>query len=498
MSRHIVLLGGGLAHSVAIKVIHDFLMLECPDIRLTLISNWDYTYYSAMYPGVLSGQYREEETRIDLRPLAYACNAEFVLGTALRIDPHARRIYMQDQQVIEYDILSVNVGSRTLGTASVPGVEKWAILTRPMNVFLGKLTALEDQLRNKQGEIRLLVVGSGVSGIELICSLKYRLAHKFPQGITAILVDKNAAVTNTVEPAYRQIAKHNLDKYGIQVMFSCLVKQICAPGDLELLDGRHILGDILIWATGPEPQPLETGLDSCPRGFIKVKQSLQAMDFDNIFACGDCVTMQGMPYGYPPKTGVHAVQEGPILALNVIACAKAKLYDLPVSLMIYDPLSDLLQLVNFGDGRGLATKYGMTFSGKWTFELKSFQDKRLIGRFSPQVLLGEDGYSRYLQLQSNPSARNEVYTYRKTTSDEEWMHFVYDMEIKNVTMDEDVRDMTGSEAMRLLWEASDVEKEESTAEFMAQLHVLKRADVDAAFRAELVRSYQAAIANIKI
>lgn len=496
--QHIVLLGGGLSHSVAIKVIHDFLMLECPDIRLTLISNWDYTYYSAMFPGVLSGQYREEDTRIDLRPLAYACNAEFVLGTAVSVNPKARQIVMLDGQTIEYDILSINTGSRTLGTSSVPGVEQWAILTRPMNIFIEKLAALEDQLIGKQGPIRLLVVGSGVSGIELICSLKCRLSGKFPQGVVATLVDKNAAVATSVQPPYKAIAQKNLERYAIQAMFNCRVRQICGPGDLELEDGRHIRGDIVIWATGPEPQPLETGLDSCHRGFIKVKQSLQVMDYDNIFAGGDCVTMQGMPYGFPPKTGVHAVQEGPILALNVIACAKARLFDLPISLMIYEPAPDLLQLVNFGDGRGLATKYGMTFSGKWTFELKSFQDKRLISRFSPAVLLGEDGYSHYKALSSSSICREEIYTFRKTTSDAEWMHFVYDMEVKHTSLDADMRELTGTEAFHLLWEASDVCKEDSETEFREQLYVLKKADVDAAFRAELVRCYQAAVANIKI
>ena len=498
MPLHIVLLGGGLSHSVAIKVLHDFLLLNSPDIRVTLISSWEHTYYSAMLPGVLCGEYREEETRIDLRPLAYACNSDFILGTAVRLDPTNRHIHMQDGQVIEYDLLSINIGSRTLGTESVPGVQQYAILTRPINVFATKLADIESHLETKTDPIRLIVVGSGVSGIELLCSLKHRLARKFTQGVRAILVDKNPVAVSRSQSLYGRLARRNLERYGIEVLQSCAVKQICGPGDLELQDGCHLHCDIVIWATGPEPQPLVTCLPTCTRGFIQVTPALQVPTHDCIFACGDCITMQGMPCGFPPKTGVHAVMQAPVLAMNLIACAKARMFDMPVSLMLYDPEPDLLQLVKFGDGRGLATKYGMTFSGKWASELKNHQDKALIGRFSPLLLLGEDGYKRYLEVKCSSTARVEVYTYRKASSDSEWRRFIYDMQVRQVPTEEDVRNISASEGFRLLWEASDIGKEESQREFVKPLHVLRRADRDMAFRGELVRSYEEGIGSLVI
>ena len=497
MALHIVLLGGGLCNSVAIKVIHDFFTIDQPDIRLTLISPWDYTYYSAMFPGVLSDQYQEEETRIELRPLAYACNADFILGKALKILPQDRVVEMEGGERIAYDILAINIGSRTLGTVTVPGVEKWAILTRPMNIFIEKLQVEEQKCAMKTSPIRLLVVGSGVSGIELICSLKYRLERRFTRQVVAILVDKNPVVTKSARASYQALVNQNLHRYKIEILPSALVKQVCGPGDIELEDGRHVTGDILVWATGPEPQAVETGLDCCPRGFIKVSQSLQCMDFPNVFAGGDCITMQGMPYGFPPKTGVHAVQEGPILALNIIAYARSQLFEVPLSLMIYEPATDLLQLVNFGDGRGLANKYGMTFSGKWAFELKNYQDRRLIKRFCPKTLLGEDGYQRYLELRGDGNMREKVYQYRKSTIDEEWMKFVYEMEVLGGSTDEDIRELSPPMAFSILWEASDVVKQSSSTEFLYQLQIIKRTDVDFSFRSEMQNSYKLAISQIR-
>ena len=494
MPLEMVLLGGGLSHCVAIKVIHDLLLQSCPNVRVTLISSWDFTYYSAMLPGVLCGKYREEDTRIDLRPLAFACNSEFVVGTAVRLDPAHHRVHLQDGQSIHYDILSVNIGSRTLGTASVPGVEQWAILTRPLNVFTAKLALIESKLQTQTDPIRILVVGSGISGIELLSSLKIRFSRQFSREVTAILVDKTpAAVNHTI---YQRVIERNLQRSGIEVRHNCAVKQMCGPGDLELADGSHLLGDCVIWAAGLEPQPVITGLDTCPRGYIKVTSTLQVPNHDDIFACGDCITMQGMPSGFPPKTGVHALREGPILALNAIACVKAKLFDMPVSLLLYDPEPNLLQLVNFGDIGGLLTKFGMTFSGKWASALKDYHDRQLMDRFSPRTLLGEEGYQHYLEVKSASTARSQVYSHRDTSRDSEWRQFVYEMELRLATIEEDVRNLSASEAFRLLWEASDLATENSQVDFVRQLHVLTRAQLDLEFRSELVRHYQAEVANL--
>jgi hypothetical protein len=166
-----------------------------------------------------------------------------------------------------------------------------------------------------------------------------------------------------------------------------------------------------------------------------------------------------------------------------------KLFGTPLSLMLYEPPIDLLQLINFGDGRGLSSKYGMSFSGNWAFELKNYNDLKLIKRFSPIVLLGHEGYQQYLSSRSRPDAKDLIYRYRQLTSDNDWQGFVYETEMQGECQDKDVRALTPQQALNTLLDASDLLKTTSSLEYLSLLQIIKRTDLDILFRSEMQRLY---------
>lgn len=90
-----------------------------------------------------------------------------------------------------------------------------------------------------------------------------------------------------------------------------------------LQDGRIVECDVPIWATGAEPQSVtkRSNLDVM-NGYYRVNDYLQSTNYSNIFAGGDCITMESYAQqgkkGFPPKAGVYAVREGPILAQNIM------------------------------------------------------------------------------------------------------------------------------------------------------------------------------------
>lgn len=85
---------------------------------------------------------------------------------------------------------------------------------------------------------------------------------------------------------------------------------------MSLKDGRKLLCNVPIWATGAEPQGVsaESDLDLL-KGYFRVNNNLQSTSHSNIFAGGDCITMESyVDKPYPTKAGVYAVRAGPIIA----------------------------------------------------------------------------------------------------------------------------------------------------------------------------------------
>ena len=80
--------------------------------------------------------------------------------------------------------------------------------------------------------------------------------------------------------------------------------------------GLGIQLDEVLWATESKShgKSLATDLETDAQGFIAIRDTLQSVSRENVFAVGDCASSIDNPY---PKAGVYAVRQAPILFHNV-------------------------------------------------------------------------------------------------------------------------------------------------------------------------------------
>jgi selenide,water dikinase len=108
---------------------------------------------------------------------------------------------------------------------------------------------------------------------------------------------------------------------------------------------------------------------------------MQSTSYPNVFAGGDCVTMETYAdKKFPPKAGVYAVRQGPIIAQNLANSITGK------PLIKYVPQSGFLALLMTGDGKAIGTKFGIAFAGKWVWKMKDFIDAGFMKLFQPEYL----------------------------------------------------------------------------------------------------------------
>jgi selenide,water dikinase len=367
--HHLVLVGGGHSH---VEVLRDWARESVPAGRLTVLVDRPAAVYSGMVPGFVAGQYRLDDIEIDVRGLAQRAGAAWVGGKATRLDPHARRLSVEGAATVSYDTVSFDVGS-TVSGLDRPGVMEHALRTRPIADFVRSVDALIARARSRP-DFRLVVVGAGAGGVELAFAFSARFAREGLRGASIVLLEAGPRVlAGYPDSAARRIGR-NARARGIVIRYGTPVAEAHADR-LTLESGEVLPCDAFVWVAGAASLPLfdGAGLERDERGFVKVRETLQAVGRDEIFAVGDCASLVTAPD--LAKAGVYAVRQGPVLAHNL----RARLTGRP--LRPYRPQRDFLSLLNLGDGRAVASKWGLSAEGAWAWWLKDRIDRRFVQRY---------------------------------------------------------------------------------------------------------------------
>ena len=370
--QEIVLVGGGHSH---VQVLKSLAERPLPSSRLTLIVDTPIAVYSGMVPGFIAGQYQAEELEIDVRQLAERAGIQVVIARAVGIDPDKRRVLLENQASVAYDLASFDIGSTVAGLDS-PGVREHAVATRPIGVFVQRIRPIIEQAREHRSDnpFQVAIVGGGAGGVEVAFALEQRLRQEASIPVTLTLLESGPRILAGYPESLRRRVYRNAERRGLKILCNRRVEAV--HSDRVRLDGGEDLPcQVVLWVTGAVSQPIfiESGLPTDQRGFVHVRSTLQVEGHDELFAVGDSSTL--LDYPQTPKAGVYAVRQGPLVTHNLRALVAGQ------PLLSYRPQDDFLALLNLGDGSALGTKWGRSMEGRWVMKLKDFIDRRFMKRF---------------------------------------------------------------------------------------------------------------------
>jgi len=368
--KKLLLAGGGHAH---VEVLRDLAERPGSGIAVTLVTPRPRLVYTGMVPGAIAGHYRLEDCAIDLEALARRANARFVLGAIFRIDSANRRVHCADGESVDYDILSLDVGSR-IAIGGATGVDEHATPARPMETLMkGWADVIVRTRSRKIGSIT--VVGGGAAGVELALAMEYRLRRETPQAPphVRVITDTEVLVPQFAAGARRRL-KLALGRRNIGVHVSSTVAEVGA--DFVRLDtGLVFASDATFWATGASAPPwlASSGLAVDARGFLLTNDMLQSVTDRDVFAAGDCATQEGRAHA---KAGVFAVRAAPILAANLRAAAHGG------ALERFATSPRYLALVSTGKRHAVGVWGSLSFQGWWAWRWKDRIDRAFVARYA--------------------------------------------------------------------------------------------------------------------
>ena len=338
LTTDLVLIGGGHAHTLVLRM---WGMRPVPGVRLTLIDPRPVAPYTGMLPGHVAGHYSADEIGIDLVRLARFAGARLILGAATALDPEARIVTVaqagegKGDRVVGFDVASLDIGI----TGDLPGVAGFAEHGIPVKPFVRFAKGWARYLESGQGDVT--VIGAGLGGVELALAMKHRLG-----GVGRGRVIGRSGVTG-VGTALADRLRVEMARQGVDLILGQAAE--VTANAVVLSDGQRLPSAMTVGAGGATPQDwlAGTGLP-LTEGFIDVRDTLQVVGHDHIFAAGDCARLT---HALRPKAGVFAVRAAKPLVQNLRAAVRGQ------SMTTFRPQRNFLRLVSLGDRRAAAEKW---------------------------------------------------------------------------------------------------------------------------------------------
>jgi nitrite reductase (NADH) large subunit len=286
MSEPLVIIGNGMA---AARFVDEMAKRSLGRYAIAVIGDEPRLAYNrVLLSSVLAGEVASQDIELESTDwwknhgvtLKYGC-------AATAIDTANRTVSLANGACIGYSKLVLATGSQAL-RLNVPGADLDGVHTfrdsRDVDVLL-------DLARDKK---RVVVIGGGLLGLEAA----YGLAKAGSRVTLLHLMDK--LMERQLDAAAAALLKQRVEEKGVEVLLKASTAKIIGTErveGVELVDGRVIAADAVIFAAGIRPNTLlakEAGIE-INRGIV-VDDRMQTATAD-VFALGECAEHRGICYG---------------------------------------------------------------------------------------------------------------------------------------------------------------------------------------------------------
>lgn len=358
----VVIVGGGFgglstALNLSARQGHPPLLLIEPQER--------FLFLPLLYE-LLSGELRRWQIAPRYEQLLAGRGVAWLQERVSGLDTAARTLTTDSGRTLAYSRLVLATGGRP-ETYGVPGVREHALGFRSL-ADVERLQALVRQLKAKPRPLqRLVVVGAGASGVELICKLADLL-----EGSTVLeLVEQGPDLLPLSKSFNRDQARLALQRRDIRLRTGTRVEAVQADGvslsrasEAGERQREQLKADGVIWTGGVAgavpPITPAPGLD--PRGRLHCSAELQVEGLPELFALGDAAVGPA-PAGEEegpgpawPATAQVAYQQAERVADNVLRSLAGE----PLLPFQWNDLGEMLGL---GIGQATLTGLGLTLAG---------------------------------------------------------------------------------------------------------------------------------------
>ena len=391
--HQIVIVGGGAGGLELATKLGDTLGKK-NKAEITLVDSKKTHIWKPLLHEIAAGSLNADKDELDYLAQAHWHHFNFRLGSMDALNKSTKEISLapfiapDGSEIIprrrfSYDTLIISVGS-TINDFGIKGASENAIALdnqKQAQKFHQKLhnailraQTQKDEISN--GQLEVVIVGAGATGVELAAELHKATREMTAYGLDKINPDKDIKISlieasDRLLPALPKRMSFSVDrelkKLNVNLYLNERVTNVSESG-IQTHTGRFIPSALVVWAAGIKAPEFLGNLGLKINGInqIIVKSTLQSIDDDSIFAFGDCAACPIRPGAkelVPPRAQ-SAHQQASLLNKTMKRLVAEKVHNLPqYSYKDYGSLVNLGRYSTVGNLMGSLTGGSMFIEG---------------------------------------------------------------------------------------------------------------------------------------
>jgi NADH dehydrogenase len=373
----VLILGGGFGGYTAARDLCD-LIKNRDDVGVLVLAKNNFFTFWPMVPGIVSSDIDARNVAQPLRRALITAGASFRRAEGKKLDLEKKVVVADGGIEFPYDHIVISLGGLP-NFFGIPGVEEHSLTMRGVEDaerIRNRVIERFEEVSLIRGEVpesklTFVVIGGGATGVEVASEI-HTLVHENlapdypnidPHRVRIILLEAIPNILPELDPALRKAARARMVNQRIEVRTNAMAQEI-TENCVKLKGGNNISTENVIWTAGNRPN-LRIEADGLPvdeRTGIKVDEYLRVEGYQNVWAIGDCAAVADIREGQDgkvvPPTAQAAVQQGHVVARNVLAAIDGREEDLVR--FEYRPLG---QLVELGSDFAVNEVMGVRFTG---------------------------------------------------------------------------------------------------------------------------------------
>lgn len=344
--HHIVIVGGG-AGGLELATRLGNTLGRKGKAAITLIDRTRTHVWKPLLHEIAAGSMDPDKHELDFLAQAHWHHFRFRLGNMDGLDRAKQEVsvapfYDEDgaeiipRRVFKYDTLVIAVGSTT-NDFGIAGARDYSIALdtqdqaerfhrRLHNALLRAQTQVEPV---QAGQLEVVIVGAGATGVELAAELHNTTRELAAYGLDKIdpdkdirisLIEASDRVLPALPPRLSRAVDLELRKLRVHLYTGERVTEVTEKG-IYTHSGRFIPSELVVWAAGIKAPDFLSNLDGLEANWINqlvVTRTLQTALDENIFSFGDCAACPwpGHDETVPPRAQA-AHQQASMLAKSI-------------------------------------------------------------------------------------------------------------------------------------------------------------------------------------